>query len=124
MTGQPLLRAGADAAIQAPGMLASHYAPAARMRLNASRVKPGEALLAFGPRRAEGSGQAATIANLSETGDLREAAANLFSAMRELDRTGAVAIAVEPVPEDGLGEAINDRLRRAAAPRDMFGIGE
>lgn len=118
------LASAKGAKVQAPGMLLSHYAPQLPVRLGVTAVKPGEALLAFGPRRAEGSGQAAAIANLSETGDLREAAANLFSAMRELDRTGAVAIAVEPVPEDGLGEAINDRLRRAAAPRDMFGIGE
>lgn len=115
--GIPLLR-GSGGAVLAPGMLASHYAPAAQMRLDAGEVQPGEALLAFGPKRALGAESAVAVANLSETGDLREAAANLFSHMLRLDRTGAPTIAVEPVPRHGLGEAINDRLARAAAPRD------
>ncbi|MFI0845613.1 L-threonylcarbamoyladenylate synthase [Mesorhizobium sp. IMUNJ 23232] len=106
-----------DAAIEAPGMMASHYAPGASVRLDVAEVHPGEALLAFGPRRAAGSNDAAAVKNLSERGDLREAAANLFSYLKELDRSGAATIAVEPIPFDGLGEAINDRLRRAAAPR-------
>ncbi|WP_029659084.1 Sua5 family C-terminal domain-containing protein, partial [Brucella pinnipedialis] len=80
-------------------------------------VKPGEALLAFGPHRVAESNRAAAVLNLSATGDLREAAANLFDFMRRLDATGAATIAVEPIPLDGLGEAINDRLKRAAAPR-------
>jgi L-threonylcarbamoyladenylate synthase len=104
--------------IQAPGMMASHYAPGAAVRLNAATVHPGEALLAFGPRRAEGLERAVAIRNLSETRDLREAATNLFSSLQALDRTGATTIAVEPIPMEGLGEAINDRLARAAAPRD------
>lgn len=104
--------------IQAPGMMTSHYAPAAAIRLDAVAVQPGEALLAFGPRRAAGWEKAVTVHNLSETGDLREAATNLFSFLRALDRGGAATIAVEPVPREGLGEAINDRLARAAAPRD------
>jgi L-threonylcarbamoyladenylate synthase len=104
--------------IQAPGMMASHYAPGAAVRLNARSVQPGEALLAFGPRRAAGWDKAVERRNLSETGDLREAATNLFSFLQALDGTGAGTIAVEPVPMDGLGEAINDRLARAAAPRD------
>jgi len=99
----------------APGMLASHYAPRARLRLNAETLASGEALLAFGPGRIAGT--AMTALNLSETGDLTEAAANLFSHLRRLDRSGAAAIAVMPIPADGLGEAINDRLARAAAPR-------
>ncbi|EKF19906.1 L-threonylcarbamoyladenylate synthase [Nitratireductor pacificus] len=103
--------------IQAPGMMVSHYAPRAAMRLNAGAVNPGEALLAFGPRRAEGAERAAAMLNLSEGGDLREAAANLFSHLLALDRVGAALIAAEPVPPEGLGEAINDRLARAAAPR-------
>lgn len=103
--------------IQSPGMLASHYAPIAAMRLNVDIVRPGEALLAFGPTRVRGFETAATK-NLSPAGDLREAAASLFGFMAELDRTGAPVIAVEPIPMDGLGEAINDRLARAAAPRD------
>ena len=115
--GSPLLR-GSGGTVVAPGMLASHYAPAAQMRLDAGEVRPGEALLAFGPKRALGAESAVTVANLSETGDLREAAANLFSHMLRLDRTGATTIAAEPVPRHGLGEAINDRLARAAAPRD------
>lgn len=110
--------------IQAPGMMASHYAPNAAMRLNAVSVGQGEALLAFGPSRAKGAERAAMTLNLSPNGDLREAATNLFSFMRELDASGAGVIAVEPVPAQGLGEAINDRLARAAAPRDMAEAGE
>ncbi len=101
----------------APGMLASHYAPSARLRLRADRVRPGEALLAFGPNLPPGAEQAALVLNLSPHGDLVEAAANLFSSLRALDRAEVTSIAVMPVPDDGLGEAINDRLARAAAPR-------
>ena len=115
--GMGLLRGGA-AGVEAPGMLASHYAPDAAMRLNAGTVGEGEALLGFGSQRAEGWRHAAAFVNLSETGDLREAASNLFAHMQVLDSSGARIIAVEPVPFDGLGEAINDRLSRAAAPRD------
>ncbi|MGI3127795.1 L-threonylcarbamoyladenylate synthase [Nitratireductor sp. PBL-C9] len=104
--------------VQAPGMLASHYAPSAHMRLNVTQVEPGEALLAFGPRRVAGAETAVSLRNLSESGDLREAATNLFSHLLALDSSGAATIAVEPVPLEGLGEAINDRLARAAAPRD------
>jgi L-threonylcarbamoyladenylate synthase len=100
--------------IEAPGMMASHYAPRARLRLNATAVSAGEALLAFGAPVPEG---ASTTSNLSPNGDLVEAAANLYSMLRALDKSGAPAIAVMPVPEHGLGEAINDRLGRAAAPR-------
>ena len=97
-----------------PGQLQSHYAPRARLRLNASTWEPDDAVLAFGtvaphPARA--------MINLSPSGDLVEAAANLFAALRELDASGAETIAVTPVPTRGLGEAINDRLERAAAPR-------
>ncbi|TPJ29940.1 threonylcarbamoyl-AMP synthase [Mesorhizobium sp. B2-8-3] len=106
--------------IEAPGMLASHYAPGAAMRLNVGDVAEGEALLAFGRNRAEGWERAAALRNLSETGDLREAASNLFAFMQALDRVGAATIAVEPIPLEGLGEAINDRLARAAAPRDKL----
>jgi L-threonylcarbamoyladenylate synthase len=97
-----------------PGQLASHYAPYARVRLETRDVKPGEALLAFGPNVPDTRGP---VLNLSPTGDLVEAAANLFAALRALDATGAKSIAVMPIPESGLGEAINDRLRRASAPR-------
>ena len=97
----------------APGMLVSHYAPKARLRLEATSVRAGEALLAFGPAVQH----SAAMLNLSVRGDLVEAAANLFSHLRALDASGAKGIAVMPVPEKGLGEAINDRLRRAAAPR-------
>jgi L-threonylcarbamoyladenylate synthase len=96
---------------QAPGMLASHYAPKAQVRLNADMAKGGEVLLGFGPDAPAGT------LNLSARGDLVEAAANLFSHLRALDRDGARMIAVMKVPRHGLGEAINDRLRRAAAPR-------
>src|SRR5439155_922548 len=101
----------------APGQLGSHYAPRARLRLNAHRVAAGEALLAFGPAPAEGCERAVLALNLSARGNLIEAAANLFSHLRRLDGCGAATIAVMPVPHTGLGEAINDRLRRAAAPR-------
>jgi len=80
-------------------------------------VKPGEALLAFGPARIPGAEAAALTLNLSPRGDLIEAAARLFSDLRALDAAGIATIAVMPVPREGLGEAINDRLARAAAPR-------
>jgi L-threonylcarbamoyladenylate synthase len=95
--------------IQSPGQLASHYAPRASLRLNAQEIQSAEVLLGFG----EVVG--ATL-NLSARGDLKEAAANLFAMLRELDKT-ATKIAVSPIPEIGIGETINDRLRRAAAPR-------
>jgi L-threonylcarbamoyladenylate synthase len=98
--------------VAAPGMMASHYAPAAALRLNATSIRPGETLIAFGPPL---PGAVATV-NLSPTQDLKEAAANLFAALRTLDGIAPV-IAVAPIPNYGLGEAINDRLARAAAPR-------
>ena len=111
--GQPLAMAAmVDDAPLAPGMLSSHYAPKARLRLDADAARPDEALLAFGPAPAAG-----ITLNLSPRGDLIEAAANLFSHLRALDASGAQRIAVMKVPHEGLGEAINDRLTRAAAPR-------
>ena len=98
----------------APGMLASHYAPRTPVRLNADRIEAGEALLAFGPDVVSGFEAASDVMNLSARGDLNEAAANLFGYLRALDARAARAIAVMPVPHHGLGEAINDRLRRAA----------
>jgi L-threonylcarbamoyladenylate synthase len=98
----------------APGMLASHYAPRTRVRLDAELVAPGEVLLAFGPAMPPGTDKAAAVMNLSPRGDLAEAAANLFGYLRALDAKAAQMIAVMSVPDDGLGEAINDRLRRAA----------
>jgi L-threonylcarbamoyladenylate synthase len=106
-----------DEAPLAPGMLASHYAPRAMLRLDAHDVRPGEALLGFGPTLPAGAERAAKVLNLSARGDLIEAAANLFSHLRELDRAGVAHIAAMPIPHEGLGEAINDRLMRAAAPR-------
>lgn len=108
----PLKSAKADAPLSSPGMLKSHYAPNATLRLSAVAPEPGEAFLAFGP------GAEACTANLSRTGDLTEAAANLFALLRQLDAEGHERIAIAPIPMDGLGEAINDRLQRAAAPRD------
>jgi L-threonylcarbamoyladenylate synthase len=102
----------------APGMLASHYAPRTKVRLNASKIEPGEALLAFGSDSIPGTDAAIAVMNLSPRGDLHEAAANLFGYLRALDAKAARGIAVMPVPRDGLGEAINDRLRRAAVGRD------
>jgi L-threonylcarbamoyladenylate synthase len=101
----------------APGMLASHYAPHTPVRLNAEKVEAGEALLAFGPDPVPGIDSVTAVINLSAHGDLSEAAANLFGYLRALDAKGARAIAVMPVPHHGLGEAINDRLRRAAMGR-------
>jgi L-threonylcarbamoyladenylate synthase len=106
--GQPL----------APGMLTSHYAPRTRVRLNAASILPGEALLAFGRADLPGQDKAVAVANLSERGDLVEAASRLFGYLRMLDAGNAHTIAVMPVPVEGLGEAINDRLRRAAAGRE------
>lgn len=112
----PIAVAPADpAAPRAPGQLRSHYAPSLRVRLDAIAARPGEALLAFGPDAPPG---AAEVLFLSRSGDLAEAAANLFAMLRRLDRPEFAAIAVMPIPEAGLGRAINDRLRRAAAPRD------
>lgn len=113
VTGLKVQKAATGAAISAPGMMLSHYAPNAHMRLDA-RPEAGEAWLAFGP----GAPFAGISRNLSESGDLREAARNLFAMLHELDATGAKTIAVAPIPDTGLGEAINDRLRRAAAPRE------
>ena len=113
--GEPLQRAAPIAERpNAPGRLESHYAPNARVRLGARSVEPGEALLAFGARLPAHND---AVCNLSVAGNLREAAANLFAALRQLDASGAESIAVMPIPDVGLGEAINDRLRRAAAPR-------
>ena len=102
----------------APGMLTSHYAPRARVRLNAQSLEPGEALLAFGQTPVPGQESAAAVLNLSENGDPAEAATHLFGYLRSLDAKGAQTIAVMPIPHEGLGEAINDRLRRAAAGRE------
>jgi L-threonylcarbamoyladenylate synthase len=104
-----------------PGMLASHYAPSLPLRLNATAAEPQEAMLGFGPMPAAAA--AALAWNLSETGDLAEAASRLFAGLRWLDaegtRLGLRRIAAMAVPETGLGAAINDRLRRAAAPRGV-----
>ena len=101
--------------LKGPGMLTSHYAPGHPVRLNATKVAADEALLAFGP--AAPAGAAATL-NLSPAGDLKEAAAHLFAYLHRLDNTDVRAIAVMPIPDSGLGAAINDRLKRAAAPRE------
>jgi L-threonylcarbamoyladenylate synthase len=103
-------------AINAPGQLASHYAPGAPLRLKAELPEPGEAWLGFGP---DPSGITGPALNLSAAGDIAEAAANLFAHLRLLDSmlAGRGTIAVAPVPDHGLGHAINDRLARAAAPR-------
>ena len=104
---------------RASGQLASHYAPRAKVRLNVTHgFGEGEAVLAFGPFEASRHRTVSgPFINLSERADLIEAAANLFAALRKLDAQGVPSIAVTPIPEQGLGEAINDRLTRAAAPR-------
>ena len=119
VTGLPLIRAeGPAAIIEAPGMLASHYAPAAAVRLNASHVEPGEALIRFGNAPMKGIELAKAVFDLSPSGDLAQAAANLFDYLKRADASGASRIAIGPIPGEGLGEAINDRLARAAAPRE------
>jgi L-threonylcarbamoyladenylate synthase len=106
--------AAGDRLPRAPGRLPSHYAPGLPVRLDAANARPGEALLAFGPEAPPGF---AEVLFLSRSGDLAEAAANLFAMLRRLDRPEFAGIAVMPILERGLGRAINDRLRRAAAPR-------
>ena len=112
--GEKLARPVAGSAPTSPGQLESHYAPRAAIRLDATDVRKDEALLSFGMSHLDTDGP---TANLSPNGDLREAAINFFSALRELDASRCKTIAVVPIPDEGLGEAINDRLRRAAAPR-------
>lgn len=109
------LSAPAPGKVEAPGMLASHYAPRARLRLDADNLREGEAGLDFGGRFRRAPG--AALFDLSARGDLVEAAARLYLGLRTLDSTGASTIAVAPIPVEGLGEAIRDRLLRAAAPR-------
>lgn len=105
------LASNVESAVRAPGQLLSHYAPRATLRLNATAALPGEVMLGFGNEAPPGA------LNLSVTADLREAASNLFVYLRTLDALGSERIAVMPIPQDGLGEAINDRLLRASAPR-------
>jgi L-threonylcarbamoyladenylate synthase len=109
--GEKLADAGGT--VQSPGMLAQHYAPGAAVRLDATDIADGEAWLGFGTAAPLG-GRGIAHLNLSPSGDLAEAAANLFAYLRELDALGPSAIAVATIPDEGLGEAINDRLRRAA----------
>lgn len=117
-TGLPVIRSASPSpTIEAPGMLASHYAPAAPVRLNAREAMPGETVILFGGAHVEGLDQAALVLNLSPTADLREAAANLFDYLKKADLAPTNGICVVPIPHEGLGEAINDRLSRAAAPR-------
>ena len=118
--GTPLLRPSSAArpdAPAAPGMLSSHYAPEAQLILNAAEAHEEDALLSFGPVSLPGAEKAIAEVNLSAAGDLSEAASNLFQAMRTLDASGAKHIRTQIIPSFGLGEAINDRLQRAAAPR-------
>ncbi len=111
--GRKLASPEACSRVSSPGQLATHYAPLTPLRLDARSAKRGEALLAFGPQAPDFTGP--TI-NLSQRGDLVEAAAKFFAALRTLDAAGVESIAVMPIPAHGLGEAINDRLKRAASP--------
>ena len=118
LTGRTVVRhETAGAAIEAPGMLASHYAPGAAVRLDATDVRPGEALIRFGGMPLPGEDAARLVLDLSPSANLREAAANLFAYMKQADAVGAGTIAFGPIPPEGLGEAIIDRIERAAAPR-------
>jgi L-threonylcarbamoyladenylate synthase len=107
-----------EGAPTAPGQLPSHYATRAQLRLDATEVRPGEALLAFGQPLPKDAYHASLTLDLSPRRDLVEAAANLFAHLRALDATDTHSIAVAPIPRHGLGEAIRDRLMRAAAPRN------
>ena len=100
---------------RAPGRLSAHYAPRTPVRLNAVQLYDGEALLAFGPDLPAHATKACMTINLSETGDMREAASHLYDALRRLDACGATTIAIARIPSEGLGEAIADRISRAAA---------
>ncbi|MBM3578491.1 MAG: threonylcarbamoyl-AMP synthase [Alphaproteobacteria bacterium] len=111
------LAAPEHAEILGPGMTPSHYAPKARLRLEAHELEEGEAALDFGGRLAARAQAGVFVLDLSPSGDLVEAAANLFAYLREFDARRIANVAVAHVPERGLGEAINDRLRRASAPR-------
>ena len=118
-TGLPVDLPPNTGPITAPGMLKSHYAPMTPVVLGSELDGDRVAILAFGADDPHGCRERAlACVNLSKQGDLIEAAANLYAAMKELDEVGASAICVEPVPETGVGVAINDRLRRAAAPRE------
>jgi L-threonylcarbamoyladenylate synthase len=115
--GRPLAGRSGDGTLRSPGMLALHYAPNAKLHMNVTEPGPDDAVLTFGSSKfVDGAGNR-SVMNLSPSGDLRQAAARLFAALRELDAQNPPAISVTPIPTDGLGEAINDRLRRAAAPR-------
>jgi L-threonylcarbamoyladenylate synthase len=114
--GRKLASPEPDSHVSSPGQLATHYAPLTPLRLNARSAKRGEALLAFGPQVPDFAGPSL---NLSPRGDLIEAAANFFAALRTLDEAGVEAIAVMPIPAHGLGEAINDRLQRASSPATL-----
>jgi L-threonylcarbamoyladenylate synthase len=117
VVGEVGIGSASRGALLAPGMLASHYAPRAAIRLEADDTRSDEAVLDFGGRLASCSGSSIAYLDLSPGGDLTRAAANLFAFMRSLDASGAARIAVAPIPRSGLGEAINDRLSRAAADR-------
>jgi L-threonylcarbamoyladenylate synthase len=114
--GRKLAKRKPTSHVTSPGQLATHYAPVTPLRLDASKPRHGEAFLAFGSNAPSFAGP--TI-NLSRRGDLTEAAANFFAALRTLDGAGAETIAVMPIPDCGLGEAINDRLKRARLPATL-----
>lgn len=114
-------RENASAVIEAPGMLKSHYAPQTPLHINAVAAARNDCVITFAGKRISGEENALLVLDLSETGDLREAAANLFNHLKIADTSGAGRICVAPIPMTGLGEAINDRLARAATPSDETG---
>lgn len=115
--GRPIIRAPKDARPEAPGMMRSHYAPRAELLLDQPAASEGQALLGFG--KDAFAAENIPFLNLSETGNLPEAAANLYDYLKQLDQTGVATIVVQAIPHDGIGEAINDRLQRAAVPRQI-----
>jgi L-threonylcarbamoyladenylate synthase len=121
--GRPLESPGAAERPSSPGMLLSHYAPIAPVHLNVLKPGPNDAILTFGSSKFVDRDANRAVINLSPQGDLRQAAARLFAALRELDALNPPVISVTPIPHEGLGEAINDRLARAAAPRPGAELG-
>jgi L-threonylcarbamoyladenylate synthase len=113
--GRPLAKHADEATLRSPGMMSRHYAPLARLQMNVAKPGPKDAVLTFGSNSFVNDDASRRVINLSSAGDLRQAAARLFAALRELDAGNPAVISVTPIPAQGLGEAINDRLRRAAA---------
>lgn len=119
LTGCQVKRPREGGPIVAPGMLSSHYAPQAQVRLNATHVEANEALIKFAGASVPGEDNCVRTYDLSPAGDLSEVAARLYSTLKQADDEGVVSIAIVPIPNSGIGLALNDRINRAAAPRNL-----